>query len=364
MTHIPKNPAHARFRTGARRTPPHKIAHAVLTGRLGVHQAFAPPPQVIYSLPPQLSMWLNDQYGDCVSAEEAAAIAAFSMFCNKPEVFIPDSSVMAFASRYGLLNGADLLSVVQDMQQTGMLGPDGSTYYKDGVPSTVDMSSEAAIQSAIAANGPLKIGIASGGLPSGAGNQMGWSAFGGSPDHNEDHCVGLWHYGTAQALCQAFGWPLPANAPSGIVYTLYTWHTIGLVDKAWLDAYCGEGYTRTPTSLQISPTPTPTPVPPTPTPTPPTPTPTPMPGNMVMLDGTLPAGTYYFSAAPPVNPQLVSLLTQALALLQKPTGKATFQLSPEALPKINWCRLLDLAASLDPAAAPVIAQLKSLIGCP
>ena len=42
------------------------------------------PAQFAY-VPKQLSMWGNDQYGDCVSAEEA-----FAKACYSPEIFIDD----------------------------------------------------------------------------------------------------------------------------------------------------------------------------------------------------------------------------------------------------------------------------------
>src|SRR5947207_3360303 len=120
MQHVPANPAHSHLRTGLRPTPPHKIAAAVVAGKLGVYAPLnAPPPQVAM-VPNQLSMWLNDVDGDCVTAEEAFAIAAYSTFLGLPEVFIPDSSVMAFCNHFNVLNGAELLPVIQDMESSGL----------------------------------------------------------------------------------------------------------------------------------------------------------------------------------------------------------------------------------------------------
>jgi hypothetical protein len=265
------------FRTGAYPASPHKIAAAVEGGLLQAHvPAAVPPAQVIYPLPPQLSMWLNDTYGDCVTAEEAAAIAAYCMFLGSSEVFISDASVRSFCTQFNVLNGSDLLTVLLDMQKTGLLGPDGTTRYKAGAPSVVNQANEAAVQSAIAANGPLKIGIASSCLPTAAGHSMGWSAFGPATNRGEDHCVALWHYGTASAICQAFGWSLPASVPSGIVYTLYTWKTVGMIDWPWLQSACAEAYTRTPTDVTVQP------------PQPPQPPS----GNKLILTTALPPGTY------------------------------------------------------------------------
>ena len=61
------------------------------------HKAFAAPafkrttaiPDAWGVIPPQLDIWGNSTWGDCVSAEEAAAKAMFSVMCGLPEVFIP-----------------------------------------------------------------------------------------------------------------------------------------------------------------------------------------------------------------------------------------------------------------------------------
>src|ERR1700710_2047871 len=64
------------------------------------------PPNFI-NVPRQISMWGNDVHGDCVTAEEA-----FAKACNSPEIFIPDNDVIAWASRHGILEGANLTQVL------------------------------------------------------------------------------------------------------------------------------------------------------------------------------------------------------------------------------------------------------------
>src|SRR5690348_206796 len=51
--------------TGARPTPRHKLAAA------RPYQITGPTPPQMVRIPAKLSYWLNDQYGDCVTAEEA-----------------------------------------------------------------------------------------------------------------------------------------------------------------------------------------------------------------------------------------------------------------------------------------------------
>lgn len=255
------------FPRGARPTPRHKLAAAVPHIPRAV-----PPPQVAY-VPTTLSMWLNDRYGDCVTAEEAFAKDA----CG---IFIQDDTVKSFASLYGFLNGAGLTDVMDQMARAGFQ-QDGNRY-QDGGYVSVDYSNEQTLQSALA-SAPVKIGIDANALPSGAGNHNGWYAFGGTPGEfrNEDHCVALAGYGPAGWLFQQLGQALP---PPGVpadkpCYLLFTWSTIGVVDHDWIMSTCGEAWLRNPTTEvngapEPNPGPQPGPLPPQP-PTPPTPPPPP-----------------------------------------------------------------------------------------
>src|SRR6516162_8101539 len=82
------------------------------------------PPEFIIK-PQQISMWGNDVHGDCVTAEEA-----FAKACNNPEIFIPDAEVIAWATKHGVLEGANLTEVMTWMQTDGFTG--GSAVYDDG----------------------------------------------------------------------------------------------------------------------------------------------------------------------------------------------------------------------------------------
>src|SRR5690348_17266653 len=86
--------SHGRLPRGAIASPRHKLAAAtphIITG--------VTPPNRIY-VPAQLSFWGNNQYGDCVTAEEA-----FAKACYLPEILISDQTALGWASQHGFLNG-------------------------------------------------------------------------------------------------------------------------------------------------------------------------------------------------------------------------------------------------------------------
>lgn len=265
----PGNPAHhGKFRTGAIPTPRHKLAAATPFRPFKVVKAR---PIVV---PGFLEMWLNDQYGDCVSAEEAAALAFYSVMLGLPEVKITDATVKAFCDKYGFLNGANLTDVMDKMASDGFQQDGG---YKDGPYAAVDYSNEATLQSALEL-GPVKLGMDSSALPSGAGSANGWYASGGTPGQfsNEDHSTGLWNYGPSAALFAALNTPVPSGFPA-TGYHFYTWSTVGVVDHAWVMSTVGEAWLRNPTSVSLGPGPTP----------PPPPT-----GNSLLVTTPMAAGTY------------------------------------------------------------------------
>lgn len=234
------------FMRGARPSPAHKLLATP------AFVADVAPPANFGRVPSRLSVWGNSQYGDCVTAEEAAALAD-----HDPEIFIDEATVIAWAGKHGFLNGADLSEVMDAMARSGFVV--GSQEYRDGPHQTVNFADEPTLQAAIY-KGPVKIAIDADGLPSGAGNKQGWVAIGGSRRTNYDHCVGLPGYGTVAYLCGLLGVPVPAGVdPAKIMYELFTWATIGLVDHAWLMANTSEAHVRTPTTVGVPPLPDTTP---------------------------------------------------------------------------------------------------------
>lgn len=256
-----------KFPRGAKPTPRHKLLAAT------PHRPTVAAPAQFAVVPKQLSMWGNQQYGDCVTAEEAFAKACAALMAGYPEVFVPEQTAVGWANARGFLDGAVITDVMDAMQKTGFqVGPQ---LYNDGPYHAVDYSNEAVLQSAIS-QGPVKLGLDADALPQTAGSQQGWYAVGGTPEQfrNEDHCTGLCGYGPAAWLFEQLGVPLPAALQGKSGYLFFTWSTIGFVDHAWIMSTVAEAWLRTPTTVGVpplpGPTPTPTPTPPTPTPVPPT----------------------------------------------------------------------------------------------
>lgn len=223
-----------------------------------------PVPATVSYVPKRLSMWGNDQYGSCVTTEEA-----FAKACALPEIFISDAEVIRWAGRHGWLDGAELTPVIKAMIQSGF--QQDSHVYGDGPYRGVDFSDEDLLKNALVA-GPVKIGIDADALPNGAGNESGWFSLGtGRHYNNEDHCVSLCGYGTASELYKSLGLSKPSQLRDDQQgYLLFTWNTIGFVDHSWIMSTTGEAYVRDPvTTVDGVPlTPPAPPVPPTPTPVP------------------------------------------------------------------------------------------------
>jgi hypothetical protein len=193
-------------------------------------------------------MWLNDVDGDCVTAEEA-----FAKACNSPEIFIADDTVKAWATANGVLNGADLITVLDTMETAGF-SQDGKLY-NDGKPTAVNWHDAAMLQNAIA-QGPVKIGVAAEQLENVVPDppRNGWFATGFQPDQNEDHCVSLCGFGTIEWLAQQLlgdnplsGGELVSGMSPG--YAMFTWNSIGVIDVPSLLAICGEAWLRNPTTV-------------------------------------------------------------------------------------------------------------------
>jgi hypothetical protein len=237
------------FPTGATPTPRHQLLSAIPFMPLT-----SPPAQIAY-VPKYRSNFGNDRYGDCVTAEEG-----FAKSCEipgvQPSIEIPESTVIAYARGNGDLNGADLGDVCDKMARKGFMV--SSQEYKDGGKQGVDFSNETILQAAIA-QGPVKIAIAAGSLPGGAGSRDGWFSL-SAGSRRTDHCTSLCGYGTADWLYQQLGVPLPSGLPgSTLGYLQYTWSTIGFVNHHWIMGTVDEAWLRTPTTIGVPPITPPTP---------------------------------------------------------------------------------------------------------
>ncbi len=240
------------FFTGAAPTSRAKLLAAVPFFPLA-----APPERVAY-VPKYRSNYGNDRYGICVTAEEAFAKSCYDQI-------IPDDVVIPWARAHGVLNGASLDGVLEDMFEKGFQV--GLQLYNDGRASGVDYSNETILQAAIA-SGPVKIAIASGALPGGAGSRDGWFSL-STNNRRTDHSTSLCGYGTADWLYQQLNVPLPSGLPASTFgYLQYTWSTIGFVSHKWIMGTVDEAWVRNPTTIGVPPLVPPPPPGPTPPPGP------------------------------------------------------------------------------------------------
>lgn len=240
---------------GARRAPAEVVASAEKFCRV------AAAPAQFARVPTYMSMWGNQRYGDCVTAEEC-----FAKIADVPNIMIREETAVQWAAQRGFLNGAYLPDVLDAMARDGIQGIDGKVY-KDGPKKAVDWTNQADLESAIA-QGTVKIAVAADQIQravSANRGSSGWSGIGWRNDDNTDHCVSLTGYGTADYLYQQLGRPRPAAVPADRYgYLMFTWQSIGFVDRLSMLAVTREAWFRVPTTAGFDPTPPPPPPPPPP----------------------------------------------------------------------------------------------------
>jgi hypothetical protein len=234
---------------GAIPTPRNLLAGAMPYMPRGLEGA--PPASANFiRIPKKISMWGNYSNGDCVTVEEA-----FAKACNTPEIFIPDATVVAWATAHNVLNGANLHEVMVWMQ-TGGFAQGGHTY-DDGSILSVNWKNAAVLNQAIS-EGPVKIGVAADQLlatwraagGSANGGKSGWFATGYHQDTAEDHCVSLCGYGTMTWLAGQLHVQVPAGVNGANPgYALFTWDSIGIIDTPSMLAITEEAWLRNPTTV-------------------------------------------------------------------------------------------------------------------
>jgi len=223
---------------GATPSPRYRLAAAM------PHAIVGPTPARVLYDPTKLSFWGNNQYRDCVTAEEA-----FAKACHDPTIFIPDQEVEAWAEQHNVLNGASLVDVL-DLMMTQGFKQNGHTD-DDGPHSAVNWTSPAVLQNAIA-HGPVKLGIAANQLEPvwQAHPTNGWFATGFKDDNNEDHCVSLCGYGTFAWLASELKVQVPPHLGGATPgYAMFTWDTIGIIDHPSMLAITHEAWLRNPTTV-------------------------------------------------------------------------------------------------------------------
>ena len=242
-----------RLPRGAIPSPRHELAAAM--PHVPDPKIAVPPSLLMW--PVQMSSWNNYVYGDCVSAEEAFAKATAVQ-----QTFIPEATVVAWASAHGYLNGANLTAVMTTMQTNGF--PFNNKTYDDGPYNTVNWTNAAILQSAMYSHGPVKIGVGAEYFQSAAPGQhgvvtpgtSGWAMYNYPPTsaQQEDHCVSLCGYGTLAQLVGLFQQhhvPVhaPQGMPTGLCYAMFTWNSIGIIDQQSMLHMTHEAWIRNPVTI-------------------------------------------------------------------------------------------------------------------
>jgi hypothetical protein len=263
---------------GAKPSSPHKL---ITASRFVAPMTLIGLPPAFVAIPKRTSYWGNANDGDCVSAEEAFAKAAFSSLFG-PEVFITEETVLNWARKHGWLDGATLTDPMDAMAVEGMVAEDGRVY-KDGPYHTVDWTDDAMLSAAIMGGASVKIAVAADQLEEVVGASSGWIAPGFRKDRRIDHCVGLCGFGSLGTLAGMLGQSIPDHADASTrCYLLFTWNTIGVIGRQSMINITAEAWVRTPTTIPTAaPQPAPVPIPVDPLPGP---LPWPSPGPLLPVD--------------------------------------------------------------------------------
>jgi hypothetical protein len=221
-------------------TPNHELAAAE------PYRAGGAAPESFLTWPIEIGFWGNEKASNSSWAEEA-----FAKACAEPKVFIPAEVVLSTARECDSSNFAEFL-------QTHGFQMDRKAYL-DGPFHSVDWTNAAALHGAIANAGPVKIGVASANLASSPQSQItpgtsGWAIYGLPAGQPENHCASLCGYGALAALVDLFerrrvNVNVPSGMPSGLCYAIFTWGSIGIVDRQSLMNITSEAWVRTPTTI-------------------------------------------------------------------------------------------------------------------
>ena len=221
-------------------TPNHEIASAQ------PYKAGGAAPESFIAWPTAIGFWGNEKVGNSSWTEEA-----FAKACAEPKVFIPTDVVLFTSRKCGSSNFAAFM-------QTHGFQVDRKAYL-DGPFNSVDWTNAAVLNGAIANVGPVKTGVASANLDSGPHGQVtpgtsGWAIYGLPAGQPENHCVSLCGYGTLAALVSLFKKHkvtvhAPKGMPTGLCYAMFTWNSIGIIDRQSLMNITGEAWVRNPTTV-------------------------------------------------------------------------------------------------------------------
>jgi hypothetical protein len=221
-------------------TPNHELAAAQ------PYKAGDAAPESFLAWPIGTGFTVNDKASNSSWAEEA-----FAKACAEAKVLIPADVVLVTSQECGSSNFAAFM-------QTHGFQMDGKAYL-DGPFNSLDWTNSAALNGAIANVGPVKIGISTANLTSGPQGQVtpgtsGWAIYGLPTGQPENHCASLCGYGPLAALVDLFkrhgvNVKLTPGMPTGLCYAMFTWGSIGIVDRQSLMNITGEAWVRNPTTI-------------------------------------------------------------------------------------------------------------------
>jgi len=236
----PKASAEIAVPSGEFPTPNHELAAAQ------PYKAARAAPESFIAWPIGMSSWGDEEMSNSSWTEEA-----FAKACAEPKVFIPSDVVLFTSRECGSSNFAAF------MQTQGFRM--GRKVYLDGPFNSVSWTNAADLNGAIANVGPVKIGVASMNRASGPHGQVtpgtsGWAIYGLATEQSENYFASLCGYGPLAALVDLFerhgvNVNLPSGMPTGLCYAMFTWGSIGIVDRQSLMNITGEAWVRNPTTI-------------------------------------------------------------------------------------------------------------------
>lgn len=203
-------------------------------------------PESFIVWPMELGLGGSENLSHSSWAEEA-----FAKACAEPRISIPAEVVLSTARECGSANFAEFM-------QTHGFRMEGKAYL-DGPFYSVDWTNVSALKSAIATVGPVKIGVSSADLATGAHGKVtpgtsGWAIYGLPASQPQSHCASLCGFGALEILVGLFSRHgvnvnVPPGMPAGLCYALFTWGSIGIVDSQSLINITGEAWVRKPTTV-------------------------------------------------------------------------------------------------------------------
>jgi hypothetical protein len=188
----------------------------------------------------------NDQFGNCVFAEEANYKKTVSLGTGNPEIHVSrDTCIKDYLIYTGGRDcGANIDDALSYFHKTGLMDDD-HVHRHVGHHGALDPRDLTELRHGVSLFRGVKLGVAGDLLERHVGTTNGW--FIDRPGGGRlDHCVGLYAYGTV-AYCLVLCGVNPRVADAyrhAPAFVLYTWATIGVITWTALRSIIGEAWVR------------------------------------------------------------------------------------------------------------------------